>query len=225
MRTVAMSSPEVATLAGHRGSVVSLAFALDGTLASGGNDTTILLWDTNCLPRSARLEHVKLDPQELEARWAELTAQDAAKAFRAMQQLVATPQQAVMLLKKHMPIEPADSQVVAALIADLDHVKFDKRQSATKELDKLGARAEGALRKALEQKPALEVARRVEGLLGPIEASQLPMLRGIEVLERIRSDEARELLAALVGAAPGSPIGCNAQGALDRLGRKLKSKQ
>jgi hypothetical protein len=51
---------------------------------------------------------------------------------------------------------------IPKIVADLDSNDFAVREKATAELDKLGPVAEGALRKVLENKPTLEVRRRIE---------------------------------------------------------------
>ena len=60
---------------------------------------------------------------------------------------------------------PTEAKRVEELLADLDVNDFDKRQNATKELEKLGEQIEPALRRALEGQPSQEARRRLEVLL------------------------------------------------------------
>lgn len=76
------------------------------------------------------------------------------------------------------------------------------RTAAEKELRKLSYCAETALRKALDEKPPLEVQRRLEGLLSRMEKDLpahdwLRSWRALEVLEQIGTPEALELLETI----------------------------
>jgi hypothetical protein len=83
------------------------------------------------------------------------------------------------------------------LITDLDSPKFAVRIKAQEELQQLGAEAEPALRHALMQKPSPEARERLALLLekcGTIAPELLQAVRGVEVLEYLRTAEARDLL-------------------------------
>ena len=85
---------------------------------------------------------------------------------------------------------------------------------------KLGALAEPALKKALTANPSLEVRRRIESLLEPFEnwpGMPLETWRALAVLERIGSDDARQLLKGLSEGDPDSRLTQEASAALERL--------
>lgn len=218
----ALSGARLAALAGHRGAVVSLAFSPDGKmLASGSNDTTILLWDAVRLPHGERPKGAALGAKELQARWSDLLNGHAATAHGAIRDLASAPRQAAGLLKEHLrPVVAADPKVTARLVADLDGDDFDTRERAARELEKLGEGVEPALRKALADGPSAEQRRRIEGLLKSRESQQsLGVLRTVEVLERLRTDEARRLLEALARGEPGARLTREAKAAVGRLAR------
>src|SRR5262249_22609105 len=149
-------------------------------------------------------------------------AGDGGQPHRAVWQLVAVHRQAVTLIRDRLhPIKSADAQRIQQLIADLDSDQFAVRQQATEELEMLGKVAETALPQTLEQKPVLEVRTRILGLLEKLRDStgQLRALRAVEVLERIGTTEARQVLQSLAGGAPGVTLTEEARAALERLAR------
>jgi hypothetical protein len=117
-------------------------------------------------------------------------------------------------------IQPA---AVDKLIADLDDDSFPVREKATHELEQAGQAAKEALVKALAAKPAPEKRRRLEELLerlgrtGPTRELLRP-LRAVELLERIGTPEARQVLEALGKGDAGARLTQEATAALRRLG-------
>src|SRR5205085_501188 len=95
---------------GHIGNVSRLTFSPDGTiLASGSEDTTVLLWDVSQRSevRGQRSE-TELRPKELVALWDDLKGH-ARKAQRSIVALTAAPAQAVPFLKSRLHrVEGAD---------------------------------------------------------------------------------------------------------------------
>jgi hypothetical protein len=111
------------------------------------------------------------------------------------------------------------------LLADLDSNAFETRETASRELTRLGERAETAMRRALKNRPSLEARRRIEDLLNKLEPRSptretLQALRAIEVLEHIGTLAARRCLEALAKGAMDAPQTCAASGALKRLRRE-----
>jgi RNA polymerase sigma factor (sigma-70 family) len=196
-------------ISGHDWDVTALAFSADGTsLATGGADATVIVWD---LTRNAT---VGKGPDEL---WTVLAAADAAEAYQASNALVASPQQALDLLKERLqPPAMPNAARIARLLADLDSEQFTVRQQAKNELEKIGEEAAPALRKALTEKPSPEAGPQIERLLSTIEQQQaspesLRALRALEVLERIGSPNAKQLLETLarLRLRPTSHVECS----------------
>jgi RNA polymerase sigma factor (sigma-70 family) len=204
---------------GHHSGVSCVAFSRDGlTLATGGGDSTILLWDILGRPRkTARTA------RELDACWTALAGEDATKAYDAVWMLVASAEQAVPFLQKHLrPVPRPDAKVVARLIADLDSNDFPVRDKATEELGKLGDAAAPALRQALAIKPALEVRKRLQQLLDQTRdwnAERLRDHRAIQALEHLGTPQAKQVLETLTTGAPEARRTEDAKASLKRLAR------
>jgi hypothetical protein len=207
-------------LAGHRGQITALAFSADGRrLLSGCNDTTALVWDL------AGHSPATLTDEEVEALWADLANEDAARAYRAIHQFAAAPEASVPFLRKRLqPVPAVDNKRVSGLIADLDRDDFAVRQKATTELAKLADQPIAAYRKALESKPSIETRKRLEELLEKaavawwdVSGERLRSLRAIEALELAGTNEAREALAELASGGPGARLTEQAKAALEWL--------
>jgi WD40 repeat protein len=213
---------------GHEGYFIEdLAFSPDNRmLASGCGDSTVLVWDVYGTPGRPPAG----DPGDEQVRrlWDDLRSPDGGSAFRSMQMLLAAPRRALPLIKGELsPVPKLEAGRVARLLADLDAEDFGTRERATGELRRLGDAVEAALRRTLERPPAAEVGRRVEKLLGEIEAERGPnvpaerlrRLRSLEVLEHLGTPEARAWLAELAAGEPEAPLTRQAQAALRRLER------
>src|SRR5262249_49458524 len=114
-------------------------------------------------------------------------------------------------------------QQILRLINDLNSERFADRQKATEALQGLRDLAEPALRKALREKPTLEVCQRVESLLEKLvnlSPEELRLLRSVEVLENIGTPEALQVLKSLATGAPEARLTQEAKGSLERLAKR-----
>jgi WD40 repeat protein len=202
-----------------QGSVYSVAFSPDGRrLATGGANTTILVWSLPepMLPR--------LIPDETVA-WADLANRDAGRAYQAIAYLSSHPAEAVRLFQAHLrPRPPVDAKRIDKLIEELDDDRFAVREKASEELGEMGPLAEAALKKATRN-ASLEVRRRAQDLLrklgegASVAPERLRARRAVEVLERIGTPAARDLLRNLLKKKLDSHLESSIQGSLERLGQ------
>jgi RNA polymerase sigma factor (sigma-70 family) len=220
----------VGRLAGHRGGAYALAYSPDGRLlASGSADSTVLVWD---VPSVAGVP-VAREPtaKERDRLWDDLSGADAAAAYRAVWALAAGRDRTVAFLKGRLVpagLPAVNAERVQKWIGELDDARFKVREAAHVGLKKAGAGAEAAMERALVKARSEEMRRRLQRLLAERKAARgaprapasLRTLRGIEVLERIGSAEAREVLRDL--AAQPFPGGEDqeASAALRRLAGK-----
>ncbi len=221
---------EVHRFAGHRGGVACLAFSPEGRLlATGGHDTTVLVWDMAAAARGLPAGIPAADGAALEALWADLAGADGLKAHRAVWSLAAAPARSLAFLKKRLrPVGEADVKAVAHLLADLNHAGARVRDAASRQLERLGERAAPALRRALAKPVSLEVRRRVELLLtkldGPVRIPEdRRALRAVEAVEYMGTREARALLEALARGAPEARLTREARASLERLTRSVSA--
>ncbi len=207
---------------GHVGDVCSVAFFPNGkTLATGGEDSTILLWD---LERSASKLAAKEAPVDrLNGQWKQLADLDARCAHDAAMAFAARPDEALPFLAEQLqPVDRPSDEQLAKWIAELDHDAFQVREAATRKLGALERYARPALTRTLQANVSAEARRRIQELLDCLatpesSAEWLRELRAIEVLERIGSADARKVLKRLAGGVPGANRTVEANSALVRL--------
>jgi hypothetical protein len=166
-------------------------------------------------PRKALTEKERAD------LWARLADPDARKAYRAVLALGADRGDSVPFLRDKLAALRVEPGRPKKLVDALGVKSFAERKAAAAELEKLGFAAESALRRALADRPTLEVRRRLEQLLerleGPTPAPEnLRTLRAIEALDRMATPAARAALEKLADALPQSWAGREARAALGR---------
>ena len=119
------------------------------------------------------------------------------------------------------PAGLADQTKIQKWITDLDSQTFAIRQTAAKELEKVGDQVQVPIQKALNGNPSLETRRRLEQVLKSLPDIPGPetirTIRAIMALERIGTTDARGVLEALAGGAPGARETEEAKESLQRL--------
>jgi WD40 repeat protein len=203
---------------GHRGPVSVMTFSPDGRLlATGGADGTILLWDW---ADAAGFDRAAERP--FAALWDDLADRDAAVGQEAVAALARDPQTVRRLVERLRKDGHPEAEALRRLLADLGSEEFRVRERAGSRLAEFGPEAEPALRRALDADPELEVRRRIEAVLPEIRRRSwagegLRRLRAVQVLERIRTAEARETLRRFAAADPDAVLTHEARDALRRM--------
>lgn len=171
-----------------------------------------------------------LTVKESGALWAELNGRDREKAASALRRFLASAPDQIGFIREKLTTGSGLSaeqvktreKTTTKLIADLDADKFDTREAAENELEKLGAAAEGAVIAAAKSDSA-EVSFRATRLIGKLKLDhETPMssvraARVVRVLERAANADAKALLKQLDGGEFGAEYQSPARTALARL--------
>jgi RNA polymerase sigma factor (sigma-70 family) len=167
-----------------------------------------------------------LRAEELGTLWTDL-AGDLFRARQVSWVLIGSPGQTVPLLREKLqPVTlKVDGARIARLITELDDDQFAVREAAEKELDRLGEVTSPALQKALAGQPSPEVRRRLERLLDKqdeenLAPERLRARRSLDVLERIGTAEARQVVERLAAGTPEAWLTREAQATLQRFSKE-----
>jgi hypothetical protein len=159
----------------------------------------------------------------LRHHWENLAEQNAATAYDAALSLVQMQDQCVPFFAKRLkPVESPSKEQIVKWIDDLNSNSFAVRAEASAKLTALQDAARPALKKALDGGLPLETRRRVEGLVAPLDTMKYSpaLMRGIrslEVLERIGSKDARDVLELLAAGNSDAILTIEAKASLNRL--------
>jgi hypothetical protein len=215
------------TLTAPRGGFNCLAFTPDGrSLLTGGEDTTILVWDVAQVTSQDRSRTSRPSAKELETLWERLASTRGTEAGEAMTRLEAVAGQAVPFLRGRLrPAPPIKAEGVKQLVAALEDQRYAVRKQAEGELEKLAERAEPFLHQRLKENPPLEARQRVERLFEKLAGfislpEAMGQLRAVEVLEHLGTAEAQVVLKELARGAPEARLTREAKAALKRLGTR-----
>jgi hypothetical protein len=139
-----------------------------------------------------------------------------------MGDFVAAGQDAVACIKDRLkPVPPLDMKRVMELVKRLDDGQFKVRAQATRELLDIGELLLPVFDKLLAGDLTAETRRRLEQLRGNLtsivlQGERLRRVRAVEVLERIGTPQARQVLQALARGAPGALVTTTAHAAIRR---------
>lgn len=205
------------------GDFVGLALSQDGKVLASSRPGSAILWDVTGMAHDGQMEKVEGSQQNLDKFWGDL-ARDAGRAHDSVWRLAAVPEQSVPFLAEHLQAQQNfdNPQRVAQLIADLGNDRFVVRNRAADELEALAGIVRPALEKELNNRPTLDVRRRIEQLLERANSVAVPpvylrAVRGVETLERIGTPEARRALETLAKAPEGSRLAVEAEASLRRM--------
>ncbi|HEY7154504.1 MAG TPA: WD40 repeat domain-containing protein [Gemmataceae bacterium] len=197
-----------------------LAFAPDGrTLAYAAFKEEVVLLD---VVRAG----VSSGGTERDILWDQLADKDAALAYRASCAFIAGGPEVVGLLRERLrPVPAMEAERVKKLLAQLGDERFAEREAASQGLLRFGAAIEPAVRQARNDRPSLEVRRRLEATLKEmaekrLTAEKLRGVRALRVLEQIGTPEARRVLEVLSRGAGGFVRTEEARAALARLDKR-----
>ncbi len=124
---------------GHCGAVNAVAFTPDGrSIVSGSEDATALVWDVSDLKDDSKTDE-PLTPESLQARWDELTGNDARAAYRAARAL--SVPSAVGFLRDHLEVATMAEEITSPeilrtsrAIMVLEHVQTPEARAVIERL-------------------------------------------------------------------------------------------
>ena len=229
----AVTTTNIHKFAGHdeTSNMVACGFSPDGrylaTCASGRTDSSMLIWDLNKLVfGDLTLSKEKLETNQIEKIWTELSSSNAETALSAVKDFVRHHPAVVKQVSKRIndTTTLVDQTKISEYISQLNNKSFEIRHKATEKLRKLRNAAEQALRKALRETKSVETRWRVTTILKTplgkpkIAAGDFRRLqRTIHALELSDSDAGNQLLKNLADGHPHIDLANEARDALKRV--------
>lgn len=202
--------------------VQTIAFSPDGKyIAVALSDTTINVYEIAPVPPVTG----KVDEDAVNKLWDTLNDSNGINAFNAMSQLQLAPELTIKLFKANL--KPSDNvqtddEKIKKLISNLDSPRYVVRETAMKDLERLGRTALPEVNRMRAKKDiSAELQERLDQLILKLNKPDttnvhLRPLRAIEILERLNTPEAKQILETLTKGGE-SPTTRAAQEAVERL--------
>lgn len=213
--------------------VRALALSPDGRNIALTAGDRMLVWSVATRDLGDLGPSIALSADELRSSWQDLASSDHAKAETAFRKLATAGNHALDFLKREVravAIPPLDWKHIDQLLLDLDSPTYSVRQKATVELSTYGELIQVPLQKYVTKNLSPEAQRRATRLLDKLKdpaltADRLRSLEAIEILELVRTAEARQALEELARDSLLAQIRLSAIEALDRLKRPQNGKK
>ena len=206
-----LTGRELFRLDGGQGAVQCLAFSRDGRLlATGGADSTVLLWD---IPRVLRMKLVSREEQmpvlseKRELPWADLASPDPTTSFAGVRAFLNDGKGSVAFFREHLlPKEqPIGDPEQRRLLKQLADPNYKERAKAFVALKKIGRAAEPMLREALQTEKDEIMHLRLRAFLSELETEGIITskdergreMRVVQNLRLMDTKPARQLLIEL----------------------------
>lgn len=213
----------------HNAGIQSLVCSDDGErLATGSADTSILIWDLHDLrrraPQRTPLAAVPATEQ-LDHAWNMLGTTDEKAVGDAIWLFSQYPDRTVAFLRaKLQPVRSPSGDEIARWVLELGERRWAIRENATQSLAAAGENARMALIKAfLGPASNPEARHRLERLLRRLDDGLTPVklqpVRAVEVLERIQTPAALQVLVDLARRTTDVVVKEEIDGALVRMGK------
>jgi WD40 repeat protein len=188
-----------------------------GTIASGGEDGVVYLWDLAYPQRAHRTK-----TPDLTHCWTALAGPDVAKAWAAIADLAEQPESVKFLKEKLQPVRSIPAKEITQRVEKLSSDSFDEREQATRELAGFYEGAQKELQNSQNRELPPEARRRVQALLDTLNnpnlnGDRLRQWRAVAVMERIGTADAKKLLEVLATGLPEARLTIAANDALARL--------
>jgi WD40 repeat protein len=204
----------------------------DRELLTALSDGSALVWDISpAFKPSGPVADPQVDDKAVAQCWANLASDDARVAYQAIWQLESLPRTWPLVIERLLK-EKSDPErdKVRELISQLDSDKFQVREKAHGELEKMGGAAASAMRDARRKSLSPETRRRLEQLLSRWPANTispllLRRLRAIQVLEFANDAESNTALHELVKSPVWEMEREEAQAALERLEKRSQMRR
>jgi hypothetical protein len=186
-------------------------------LASGGADTTTLVWDlSEVFPNDKAV-----DAKGLETLWQDLGDDNSKVTYAAYCRAAAARDASVDCFKLQLkPSLPTEQSKIVALLRQLDANSFAQRQQASKALKALDLVAESSVRELLAKTESAEVKERLQAIVNGYERERRRVGYVIEILQMIGTPAAKGFLKELASGDEKSMVTRESRLTLDRMDKR-----